>query len=442
MPIDNKKYLPYEISKIIPSAKIEEGGVCAPAGFTASAVYCGVKRAGYPGNTVTPESILADESIQNDHKPDVALILSEVLCDAAAVYTKNLVKGAPIAVCKEHLRDGQARAIIVNSGNANTCNADGIEKAKLMCSLAADALQIPVKDVLVASTGVIGQTLPIEPIAAAVPYLAKGLKNDGNSAAGAIMTTDTVSKEVAVSFELSGKKVTIGAMSKGSGMIHPNMATMLCFATTDADISHKMLGKALQSATNKSFNMLSVDGDTSTNDTFAILANGKAGNIRIEDENDDFIVFQTVLTGVCQSLSLLMARDGEGATKLITCEVIRAKDEVSAQKIAKSVICSPLVKSAMFGKDANWGRILCAIGYAGADVDVDKVNVSIESAAGWVSVCKNGMGTPFSEEEALKILEEDDIHIMVSLGDGHADATAYGCDLTYDYVRINGDYRT
>ena len=442
MPIDNKKYLPYDIADKIPSARLEEGGVCAPAEFAASAVYCGIKRAGYPENAVTPEAILTNDNIQNNHKPDVALIVSETDCAAAAVYTQNLVKGAPVTVCREHLRDGRARAVIVNSGNANTCNADGVQKAKMMCALTAAAFKIPVEDVLVASTGVIGQPFPIEPVAAAVPYLAGGLKKDGSPAARAIMTTDTVSKEAAVSFELSGKRVTVGAMCKGSGMIHPNMATMLCFATTDADISSDMLDKAIRHATHRSFNMLSVDGDTSTNDMFAVLANGRAGNPRIEAENDDFVTFQAALTEICQSLCLLMARDGEGATKLIVCNVSGADDEESARKCAKSVICSPLCKSAMFGRDANWGRILCAVGYAGADIDPDAINVSIQSAAGSVAVCGNGRGVPFSEEEALKILSEDRIDVTVSLGGSEHEAAAYGCDLTYDYVKINGDYRT
>lgn len=436
--IKTKNYLPK-----LPFAELVEGGVAAPLGFTAAGVYCGVKRAGYSENTVTPDSILANKTIQNEHKPDLAMIFCEKECSAAAVFTQNLVKGAPILVSRQHLADHKARAVIVNSGNANTCNADGVDKAIVMCKLTAHALGINPGDVIVASTGVIGQVLPIEPIAAGVPVLADKLSRDGGTAAArAIMTTDTVEKQLAVSFDLGGSKVTIGAMSKGSGMIHPNMATMLGFITTDAAISGEMLDKALRAAAGDSFNMLSVDGDTSTNDTLAVMASGLAGNPEITEQDELFDKFTDALTAVCVSLARVMARDGEGATKLIECAVSGAADTESARKIAKSVICSPLLKSAMFGCDANWGRVLCAIGYSGAQVSVDKIDVTFVSDAGRLAVCKNGSGIDFSEDLAKVVLSCEDILIEVTARDGDACARAFGCDLTYDYVKINGDYRT
>ena len=433
------------IEKYLPSpsfAQYVEGGVAAPLGFTTAGVYCGVKQAASAGNTVTSAAILANESLQKEHKPDLALIFCEKKCNAAAIFTKNLVKGAPIQVCREHLADGKAQAVIANSGNANTCNADGVEKARMMCALAANEMGIDENDVLVASTGVIGQVLPIEPIETGVPYLKKSLVKSGTPAARAIMTTDTVKKELAIKLEIGGKEVTIGAMSKGSGMIHPNMATMLGFVTTDAAVSSEMLDKALRAAAADSFNMLSVDGDTSTNDTLLIMASGLAGNEEITAEGKDFDIFCKGVCEVCLTLARVMARDGEGATKLVECTVKGACDEKNAKIIAKSVICSPLVKSAMFGSDANWGRVLCAIGYSGADVDITKVSVDFRSENGVVPVCRDGAGIPFSEDKAKKVLSTDAVYIDVELGDGDAQAQAFGCDLTYDYVKINGDYRT
>ena len=403
--------------------KMIEGGVTAAQGFVAGGIHCGVRK--------------------NKSKPDLAMIYSEKPCAAAAVYTQNLVKGAPILVTQKNIADGAAKAVICNSGNANTCNADGEEKAQAMCDLTAQALGIAPQDVVVASTGVIGQVLPIEPIAAGVPELVKALSADGSHAAAtAIMTTDTIAKEAAVEVEIGGKTVKVGGISKGSGMIHPNMATMLCFVTTDCAISPAMLDKAIHQVTEKTFNMISVDGDTSTNDTFAILANGAAGNPEITAPGPDYDAFAQALEAVCRQLSKLMAGDGEGATKLLICRVDGAMDLSMARTVSKSVICSTLFKAAMFGADANWGRVLCAIGYSGAAVDVNKIDVSFRSAKGQVDVCQNGAGIPFSEEEASQVLSEHEIEILVHLHLGDASAEAYGCDLTYDYVKINGDYRT
>ena len=403
--------------------KLIEGGVCAAKGFTAGGVHCGIRK--------------------NRTKRDLALIFSEKRATAAAVYTTNLVKGAPIAVTKAHIADGYAQAVICNSGNANTCNADGIEIAEKMSALAAEALGISADDVVVASTGVIGQPLPIAPIAAGIPALAASLSVDGcDNAAEAIMTTDLAEKKVAVEFEIGGKTCRLGGIAKGSGMIHPNMATMLVFITTDVAISAAMLQKALSSDVAKTFNMISVDGDTSTNDMVSVLANGMAGNSEICAEGEDFATFMTALNTVTVQLCRMIAGDGEGATKLLECKVSGAKDECAAKTVARSVICSSLLKAAMFGADANWGRVLCAIGYSGADVDVNKVGVTFASAKGEVTVCVNGAGVPFSEEKAKEILLEKEIDIVITLGDGDAAATAYGCDLTYDYVKINGDYRT
>jgi len=418
------------------------GGVAAAKGFKAAGVYCGVKRAGYPSNTVTAASILANENIQRDHKPDLALIVSDVPCSAAAVFTQNLVKGAPIVVCKDHLAKSKIRAIIANSGNANTCNFDGVEKAEAMCAMTAEALGINAEEVLVASTGVIGQILPIEPIKEGIPYLIKNLATDGTKAAEAIMTTDTVCKQCAVQVTIGGQTVTIGAMTKGSGMIHPNMATMLAFVTTDCSISGEMLNKALRMVVADSFNMLSVDGDTSTNDTLAVIASGLAGNSEITAEGEDFDIFTAALMDVCVYLTRMMAKDGEGATKLIEAKVSGGATVADAKTVAKSVICSPLLKSAMFGCDANWGRVLCAIGYSGASTDVTKIDVTFRSAGGEITVCQNGAGVPFSEEIAKEVLSADEIVVDITLRDGDANATAWGCDLTYDYVKINGDYRT
>lgn len=405
------------------SFKFIDGSVTAAKGFKASGIHCGIRK--------------------NKSKRDIGLIFSEKKCTAAAVYTTNLVQSSPITITRKNLADGYAQAVIVNSGNANTCNADGDWKAQQMCDLTAKELGISADDVIVASTGVIGQILPIEPIENAVPVLVKELSENGaTNAAEAIMTTDTVKKEVAVETTIGGKTVKIGGISKGSGMIHPNMATMLCFVTTDAAISAEMIKKAVKTAADDTFNMISIDGDTSTNDMLSVMASGLAGNEEITAEGEDYDIFVEALTVVCRELSKKMAKDGEGATKLLVCKVSGAKTEKDARGVAKSVICSSLLKAAMFGADANWGRVLCAIGYSGCNVDVHKVDVSFASDKGKIDVCKNGAGIEFSEEFAKEILIRDEIDIIVELNDGEADAEAYGCDLTYDYVKINGDYRT
>ena len=399
-----------------------EGGVCAAKGFKASGVHCGIRK--------------------QTTKKDLALIVSEIPAAAAAVYTQNLVKGAPIYVTKENISDGKAMAIICNSGNANTCNANGIEIAEQMCELTQKFTGINKKDVIVASTGVIGQPLSIEPIAEGMDALVKGLGDNSDDAAQAIMTTDTVKKEIAVEFELDGKKCVIGGIAKGSGMIHPNMATMLVFVTTDVSISSAMLQKALRNDVKNSFNMISVDGDTSTNDMVCVMANGLAGNKEINDEGEDFEIFKKALNEVTVNLCRKIAGDGEGATKLLECIVSGAKSDSEAKGAAKSVICSSLLKAAMFGADANWGRVLCALGYSGENLDVNKIDVSFKSDKGEILVCKKGAGVDFSEEKAKEILLEKEIQILVDLNDGQYLATAWGCDLTYDYVRINGDYRS
>lgn len=402
--------------------KITEGGVCAAKGFKANGIHCGIRK--------------------NKSKRDLSLIYSEKRANAAAVYTTNLVKGAPLTVTKQHISDGYAQAVICNSGNANTCNANGIEIAEKMSELTARELGISENDVVVASTGVIGQPLDITPIESGMHELVSGLGDNSKLAAEGIMTTDTVKKEIAVSFEVGGKECRIGGIAKGSGMIHPNMATMLVFITTDCAISTPMLQKALSGDIQNTFNMVSVDGDTSTNDMVTILANGMAGNSEIACEGDDFDTFMKALNTVTVFLCKCIAGDGEGATKMIECKVSGAKDTDTAKTVAKAVICSSLTKAAMFGADANWGRVLCAIGYSGADVDVNKVDVSFVSVAGEILVCKDGAGVDFSEEVAKKILLEHDITIKIELNSGSGEATAWGCDLTYDYVRINGDYRT
>ena len=403
--------------------KFIEGGVCAAKGFQAGGIHCGIRK--------------------NRTKRDIALIISETKASAAAVYTTNLVKGAPLTVTKKNIADGWAQAVICNSGNANTCNADGIEIAEKMCALVEKHTGIAAGDVIVASTGVIGQPLDITPIEDGMEALTASVSaNGGADAAEAIMTTDTVMKEVAVEFEIGGKTARLGGIAKGSGMIHPNMATMLVFITTDAAISPEMLRKALSTDIGNTFNMVSVDGDTSTNDMVAVMANGMAGNAEITEADEDFAAFMTALNSVCVYLCRMIAGDGEGATKLLECRVTGADDMKTAKTVAKSVICSSLLKAAMFGADANWGRVLCAIGYSGADVDVTKVGVAFESAKGSITVCVNGAGVPFSEELAKEILLEKEIKIRVSLGETGFCATAWGCDLTYDYVKINGDYRT
>ncbi len=403
--------------------KLIPGGVCAATGFKANGIHCGIRK--------------------NQTKKDLALIVSDVPASAAAVYTTNLVKGAPLTVTKNHISDGIAQAVICNSGNANTCNWNGIQIAEEMCLLVEQQTGVKASDVVVASTGVIGQVLDITPIANGMDELTKGLSYDGGmQAAQAIMTTDTCPKEIAVEFTLGGKVCRMGGIAKGSGMIHPNMATMLVFITTDAAISPEMLHKALSGDIANTFNMLSIDGDTSTNDMVTVLANGLAGNTPITAGGEDFNAFMEALNSINVQLCRMIAGDGEGATKLLECTTTGADTLAAAKTAAKSVICSSLFKAAMFGADANWGRVLCAIGYSGADVDVNKIGVSFRSDKGTITVCENGSGIPFSEEKAKEILLEKEIEILVSLGDGPFGASAWGCDLTYDYVKINGDYRT
>ena len=403
--------------------KESQGGICAAKGFKANGIHCGIRK--------------------NKSKRDLSLVVSDIRATAAAVYTTNLVKGAPILVNQKHLADGYAQAIICNSGNANTCNANGIEMAEEMGKLVEKATGVKSDDVVIASTGVIGMPLNVTPIANGMDELVAGLGYDNNGlAAEGIMTTDTKKKEIAVSFEIDGVECRIGGMAKGSGMIHPNMATMLVFVTSDVAITSEMLQKAVSDDVKTSFNMISVDGDTSTNDTFAVLANGMAGNKVIDSEGEAYDAFCEALHKVSVDLSRKIAGDGEGATKLLECKVTGGKTDEIAKKVAKSVICSSLTKAAMFGADANWGRVLCAIGYSGADVDIEKINVSFESAKGMIEVCHNGAGVDFSEEKAKEILLENEIDILIDLNDGDFDATAWGCDLTYEYVKINGDYRT
>lgn len=414
--------------KKVEGIKFIDGGVCAAKGFKANGVQCGLAHA---GASVTKK------------KNDIALILADNMCTAAAVYTTNKVKGAPIQVTKEHLQNGMAKAVIVNSVNANTCNSDGVAKAEKMCSLVAEELGIDENDVIVASTGVIGQVLPIEPIEKGMKSLCEGLTYDGNSrAVEAIMTTDTMPKEVAVEFEIDGKICTMGGMLKGSGMIHPNMATTLTFITSDVNISSELLQRALSDVVKITLNRVSVDGDTSTNDMVCVMASGTCGNKIIDCENDDFEKFRNALYAVMMNLARMMARDGEGATKLIECACVGASSEKTAETVAKSVITSSLFKAAMFGEDANWGRILCAVGYADANFDISKVDVNIGSDKGIIAVCRDGAGVEFSEEKAKEILKEEEIQIYISLNEGDCSAVAWGCDLTYDYVKINGDYRS
>lgn len=398
------------------------GGVCAAKGFTANGIHCGIRK--------------------NKQKKDLSLIYSEKRAAAAAVYTTNLVKGAPLAVTKTHLADGYAQAVICNSGNANTCNANGMEIAEAMCALVSDKLGIPCTDVIVASTGVIGQPLDITPVADGMDALVSGLGKNSAAAAEGIMTTDTVKKEIAVSFEINGKSCTIGGIAKGSGMIHPNMATMLVFLTTDTAISPNMLQKALSTDIQSTFNMVSVDGDTSTNDMVTILANGMAGNPEITAEGKEFDAFMKALNTVTVYLCRSIAGDGEGATKLLECKVCGADCEKTAKNVAKSIICSSLTKAAMFGADANWGRILCAMGYSGAQFDPEVVDIWLESKAGTIKIVENGIATDYSEETATKILSEEEVIAKMDIKEGNETATAFGCDLTYEYVKINGDYRS
>ena len=406
--------------------KYIDGGVCAAQGFRAAGIHVGVKT-------------------HAAWKKDVALIVSDVECAAAGVFTKNVVKSAPIHVTKAHLVNGKARAVIANSGNANACAPQGEENAEKMCAAAAKAIGCAPEDMVVASTGVIGQTLNISVIEEGMPALYAALARSdeaSDAAAHAIMTTDTVKKEVAVETVIGGKTVRMGGIAKGSGMIHPNMGTMLCFLTTDCAISPEMIKTALLETVNVSFNRISVDGDTSTNDTCCVLANGLAGNALITEKGGDYDAFLEALQALCVTLAKKMASDGEGARHLLTCTVSGAKEEAQAETIAKSVISSTLTKAAIFGADANWGRVLCAMGYSGADFDPETVDVSFASAAGEIAVCQQGRGLPFDEDLAKKILTEHDVEILVDLHSGSAQCTCWGCDITYDYIKINGDYRT
>ncbi len=402
------------------------GGVCAAKGFRAAGIHVGVKT-------------------HNVQKKDVALIVSDVMCAAAGVFTTNVVKAAPVLVSRAHLADGKAKAIVCNSGNANACAPQGEENAERMCDAAAKAIGCASGDVLVASTGVIGQTLKVDVIEDGVPKLYALLEASeaaSDAAAHAIMTTDTVKKEVAVETTVGGKTVRMGGIAKGSGMIHPNMGTMLCFLTTDCAISPEMIHAALLETAQVSFNRISVDGDTSTNDTCIVLANGMAGNAEITEKNEDYAAFLEALKVLCTKLARMMAKDGEGAKHLITCTVQGAASEKSAETIAKSVISSTLTKAAIFGCDANWGRVLCAMGYSGESFDPDKVDVHFASGAGDIAVCEQGRGLPFDEELAKKILSEDEVEINIRMGEGDGACTCWGCDITYDYIKINGDYRT
>lgn len=403
--------------------KFIDGGVCAAKGFVASGVNAHIKA--------------------NSKKNDMAIVYCDKLCNAAALYTQNKVKGAPITVTKKHLENGKAQGIIVNSGNANTCNSNGVEIAEGVCELTAKALGISADDVIVASTGVIGQKMSLEPFEKNIPLLAEKLSREGyNDACNAIMTTDTRQKQFAVEFTLDNKTCHIGGMSKGSGMINPNMATMLAFITTDVNISSEMLYKALKADNAVTYSMVSVDGDTSTNDTLAIMASGYADNEEIISEGDDFDIFVSALYSVMVRFAKETARDGEGASKLIECTVMNAQSEETAKAAALSVINSPLLKAAMSAADANWGRVMCALGYSKANFDVTKVSVDFASSVGKIRVCENGVGYDFSEDEAYKILSEDEVKIIINLNEGKESAVAWGCDLTYDYVKINAEYRS
>lgn len=402
--------------------KIVSSGVCAAQGFKANGIHCGIRK--------------------NKSKRDLGLIYSDTVCEVSAVYTSNLVKGAPIIVTQKHIKNGKAQAVICNSGNANTCNKNGEEVAEQTCKALAEVLKIKSSDVVVASTGVIGQPLNIEPIVNGIPDLVKGLKADTEKVAEAIMTTDTERKDIAVEFTVGGKVCHIGGIAKGSGMIHPNLATMLVFITTDCAISSAMLNKALKTDVATTFNMLSIDGDTSTNDMVVVMANGMAGNKPIDTDGADFGVFMKALNTVTVTLCKMIAGDGEGCTKLLECKVSGGKTQKDTDKVAKSVVCSNLLKAAMFGADANWGRVLCAIGYSGANVNINKIDVAFSSDKGVIKVCKGGNSLDFSEEKAKEILSQKDIEILVNLNDGDFTSQAWGCDLTYDYVKINGDYRT
>ncbi len=401
------------------------GGITAAAGFKAAGMHCGLRK--------------------NKNKYDLAVIIADKVCDAAGVFTTNKVYAAPVGVTRAHLENGKAQAAICNSGNANTCNSDGYDKAEAECRAMAEALGISADDVIVCSTGVIGVPLPLEPIIGGIPVITENATSDASgseAAALAIMTTDTKKKEFAFEYEYEGEKIHLGGICKGSGMIRPNMATMIGFITTDANIESGLLRKALRAAITDSFNMVSVDRDTSTNDTVTIMASGCATEKRITEENGAYNAFCEALFTLCVRMAKAIAADGEGATKLLECNVVNFADKDGARRLAKSVIESCLVKAAMFGADANWGRILCALGYAGVDIDTDKIDVSFRSSAGSILVCRNGRGVDFSEEKAKEILIRRHIFIDVDMNSGEESATAWGCDLSYEYVRINGDYRS
>lgn len=402
------------------------GGVTAPKGFLASGLNAGIK---------------------NQTKKDMAMVFSSTPCAAAGVFTTNLVKAAPVKWDKEIVTTSPyVQAVVVNSGIANACTgAEGLGYCADTAAEAAAALNIPKTAVLVASTGVIGKQLPIDKIKSGVTALSKVLgssREDAKLAAEAIMTTDTKSKEVACTLELDGKQVTVAGMCKGSGMIHPNMCTMLCFVTTDVAISHELLQKALSEDVVDTFNMISVDGDTSTNDTVLVMANGQAENTPITKEGEDYKTFCEALHFIMLELSKKIAGDGEGCTCLFEATVIGAKDKYQARTIAKSVVCSSLTKAAVFGHDANWGRILCAMGYSGAQFDPEVVDIWLESKAGTIKIVENGIATDYSEETATKILSEEEVIAKMDIKEGNETATAFGCDLTYEYVKINGDYRS
>ena len=404
--------------------KFIEGGVCAAKGFRASGIHVGVKAS-------------------NTSKKDLALIVADCDCSAAAVYTRNIVKAAPILVTRENLHNNRARIVVVNSGNANACAPLGEENARRMCRAVASELGLGESDVIVASTGVIGKPLPVEVIEKNAAKLVSALSHNGSQdAATAIMTTDLTMKELAIELTIAGKTVRLGGIAKGSGMIHPNMGTMLAFLTTDCAISPEMIQKALVQATNVSFNRISVDGDTSTNDMLSLMASAMAGNQEITGDGEDYQAFSAALDALCIELAKMMAADGEGATHMITCRVRGASSEAEAETLSKSVISSTLTKAAIFGADANWGRVLCAMGYSGVEFDPDGVSVTFESNEGRLTVCEKGRGLPFDEKLAKKILTEHDITIDIMMDAGNAECVCWGCDITYDYIKINGDYRS
>ena len=409
---------------------IISGGVTAPQGFKAAGIHCGIK-----DNFTTPQP----------EKKDLAMILSDVPCAAAGTYTRNVVKADPVLLTMEHLADHTARGIIFDSGNANACAPKGMENAQRMAQAAAQATGLAPQDFAVCSTGIIGVELNIAAIEAGVPALVSALADTpqaSQDAAHAILTTDLKIKEIAVTTEIGGKSVTIGAIAKGSGMIHPNMGTMLCGVTTDCAIDGALLQDMLRLAVTKTFNRITVDGDTSTNDTCIVLANGLAGNSPITGPGDDYDAFLAALRYVCEYEAKMIASDGEGAGRLVTCTVEGAESEEQAELMAKAVVRSPLVKCAVFGTDANWGRVLCAVGYSGAQFDPKDVQVKFLSNAGELLVCAGGQGVPFDEDVAKQVLSQDEVTILVTLTAGQASCSCWGCDLTYDYVKINGDYRS